>query len=560
MTVGFAFVFKTLAFWVGLLLLVGFVWRLASRGARSVRLVAGSLACLILAWILPGLPALGDGRFHVPLFLPIFPAEYLLALPLLVGFLRALFLFLFARKGGFALQGMICGPATLAVVRIAGQSTAKATILGGSLSVSVTACICLALLAVCAIVIMGVVQRRASSKLFLRRFSIYAGLVAGSVVFGLPFLWMLSTSFSDDREINSASGISWIPRIQVTVPFKDPSKPYYKAQSNDQDLEGRILSTAANGDKLLDVVRPIARLGQTVLVPQSLLEQIPEPKPEVFLQTNEGLKKSLDLETLPNGQHRLHIIGTPDSDDVLTNPARLTPVLASGARFQNYPDSLEFLPEDTLHGLVYLKNTLIIVLLSVIGAVFSSSIVAYAFARLSFGGKKLLFALLLSTMMLPTTVTLMPQFMIFRELGWIDTLRPLWVPTFFATAFNVFLLRQFFAGVPLELEEAARIDGCSVPKIFWSVTLPQVIPALVTVAIWTAVAAWNNFAGPLIYINSPENMPVSYAVQLFQGQRSSQPGLLMAFVTLSIIPVIALFLVAQRYFLQNSATSGLGGR
>jgi len=211
-------------------------------------------------------------------------------------------------------------------------------------------------------------------------------------------------------------------------------------------------------------------------------------------------------------------------------------------------------------GLVYLKNTLILVILSVVGTILSSSIVAYAFSRLKFPGRDLLFGLLLATMMLPGAVTLLPQFLIFRSLGWIDSLYPLWVPAFFASAFNVFLLRQFFKGIPMELEDAAKIDGCSYFRSFWNIMLPQIKPALAVIAIWTVLGAWNNFMGPLIYVNSPENMPISYALQLFHGDRSGEPGYLMAFATLTILPVLALFFFAQKYFIEGVTLSGMGGR
>jgi len=167
---------------------------------------------------------------------------------------------------------------------------------------------------------------------------------------------------------------------------------------------------------------------------------------------------------------------------------------------------------------------------------------------------------LLATLMLPGAVTLLPQFLIFKQLGWIDSLKPLWVPAFVGSAFNIFLLRQFFSNVPIELEDAAKIDGCSFFRSFWSVLIPQVKPALAVIAIWTCLAAWNNFMGPLIYINSPENMPLTYALQLFQSDRGGEPGLTMAFATMAMVPVLALFFFAQRYFIEGVSLSGLGGR
>jgi len=242
------------------------------------------------------------------------------------------------------------------------------------------------------------------------------------------------------------------------------------------------------------------------------------------------------------------------------SPDEVEPVRHVGLKTDNYPEALSYLPPETNNGLVYLKNTLILVVLGVIGTILSSSIVAYAFSRMKFPGRDLLFAILLSTMMLPGAVTLLPQFLIFRKLGWIDTLLPIWVPAFFASAFNVFLLRQFFKGIPMELEDAAKIDGCSYLKAFWSIMLPQIKPALAVIAIWTFMGAWNNFMQPLIYINSPENMPLSYALQLFQGDRGNEPGLMMAFATLTILPVLGVFFFAQKYFIEGVTLSGLGGR
>ncbi len=177
---------------------------------------------------------------------------------------------------------------------------------------------------------------------------------------------------------------------------------------------------------------------------------------------------------------------------------------------------------------------MVIVVGSVLGTLLSCSLVAYGFARLRFPGREFLFKVLLSTMMLPAAVTLLPQFLIFRSIGWVDTLYPLWVPAFFASAFNVFLLREFFKQIPYELEDAAKIDGCSYLRTFWSVLLPQVKPALIVVAIWTFMGAWNNFMGPLIYVNSQEQMPIAYALQLFNNDRGGEPALLMAFSTMAI--------------------------
>ena len=228
--------------------------------------------------------------------------------------------------------------------------------------------------------------------------------------------------------------------------------------------------------------------------------------------------------------------------------------------WRNYPDALNFLPRDSDFGLLNLVNTLIIAVMSVLGTVLSSSLVAYGFARLRWPGRDWLFGVLLATMMLPDAVTMMPRFLIFRELHWIDTLYPLWVPSFFASAFNVFLLRQFFMGIPQELEDAAKIDGCGPFGTWWRVMLPLVKPALAAVTIMTFLGAWKDFLGPLIYISSPEKMPLSYVLQLYNASHGGEPGLLMAATTLVVLPVVVLFFFTQRYFIEGVSLSGLGGR
>jgi ABC-type glycerol-3-phosphate transport system permease component len=228
--------------------------------------------------------------------------------------------------------------------------------------------------------------------------------------------------------------------------------------------------------------------------------------------------------------------------------------------WKNYPDALKFLPAGSDYGLVPLWNSLTYAVLAVIGTVLSSSLVAYGFARLRWPGRDIVFGLVLSTMMLPGAVTMMPQFLIFRQLHWIDTLLPLWVPSFFAGAFNVFLLRQFFLSIPNELEDAAKMDGCSYLGTWWYVMMPMVRPALAAVAIMTFLGAWKDFMGPLIYISSPDKMPVAYALQLYNSVHGDEPGLLMAATTLVLLPVMILFFFTQRYFVEGVTLTGLGGR
>ena len=387
-------------------------------------------------------------------------------------------------------------------------------------------------------------------------------LILGSIVFGIPFLFLVVTSFKEDRDMSSPNGIVWVPRVQDTVPYRNSKYPYFEGELEGNTVRGFVTEQLEGGNVKLDIVEPLAIRGTTFVGAKSALREIDQQAP-VYTGTWDGTSfTGMEIERMEDGGSRIRVL-SPEAlkgKERNFNPSELEPVRHVGLLTKNYPDALAYMPPETNMGLVYLKNTLILVILSVVGTILSSSIVAYAFSRLKFPGRDLLFGLLLATMMLPGAVTLLPQFLIFRSLGWIDSLYPLWVPAFFASAFNVFLLRQFFKGIPMELEDAAKIDGCSYFRSFWNIMLPQIKPALAVIAIWTVLGAWNNFMGPLIYVNSPENMPISYALQLFHGDRSGEPGYLMAFATLTILPVLALFFFAQKYFIEGVTLSGMGGR
>jgi len=232
-------------------------------------------------------------------------------------------------------------------------------------------------------------------------------------------------------------------------------------------------------------------------------------------------------------------------------------------RWDNYPRSLEFLekalPVGTMYGLRFVGNTLYVTALSLVAVLFSSSLVAYSFARLRWPGRDALFVVLLATMMLPAAVTMIPTFLIYKQLGWVDTLRPLWFGGLFGGAFNVFLLRQFFLTIPGDLEDAAKIDGCSYFTIYWRIMLPLIKPALAALAILHFMGSWNDFMGPLIYISSPELMTGSYALQLFRSAHTAEWALLTAAATLWTIPVLVLFFCTQRYFIQGITLTGIKG-
>jgi len=207
---------------------------------------------------------------------------------------------------------------------------------------------------------------------------------------------------------------------------------------------------------------------------------------------------------------------------------------------------------------LYLRNTLIVAALSVVGMVVSSAIAAYGFARIKWRGRNTMFVFVLSTMMIPFPVIMGPMFIIFRDLGWIGTFRPLWVPAFFGNAFNIFLLRQFYLTIPRELDEAARIDGCGHWGIFWRIILPLSRPALAVVALFHFIFVWNDFLGPLIFLNHRDQFTLALGLQLYQSQAGNVPwNLLMAASTLVIAPVVVLFILTQRTFVEGIATQGL---
>ncbi|GGJ00595.1 sugar ABC transporter permease [Alicyclobacillus cellulosilyticus] len=220
----------------------------------------------------------------------------------------------------------------------------------------------------------------------------------------------------------------------------------------------------------------------------------------------------------------------------------------------NFKQALTTLP----FGL-YALNTLLIAVVNVVGNVVSCSLVAYGFARFRFPGRRILFMLLLSTMMIPSQVLLVPQFIMYHDLGWINTFLPLTVPAFFGSAFYVFLLRQFFMTIPPELEEAARIDGAGTFRIFTTIVLPQIKPALTAVAIFSFQGAWNDFLSPLLYLNDQAKYTLQLGLTQFQGSFHTDWNLIMAASVVVILPMLIIFFLGQRYFVQGITMTGTKG-
>ena len=341
-----------------------------------------------------------------------------------------------------------------------------------------------------------------------RQIVIHLALLTGSVFFLFPFVWLLSTSVKEDSEINRIPPV-WLPTQQVRVKLNGVERKVFTSK-----LDGRAVKVA-----LLKELNDDAGNRRVVVI---------EPK-------RLAGREYLALR------------------DQLTEIRHVAPV------WSNYPKALKFLPDEYLFGIVPFWNTIQIVILSILGTIFSSSLVAYSFARLKWPGRDVLFGVVLSTMMIPGAVTMLPVFLIFRWLGWYDTLRPLWFPAFCAGPFGVFLLRQFFMTIPNDLEDAAKIDGCSLFGIYWRIMLPLIKPALAALVIMSFIGAWGNFMGALIYTSSPENMPLAYALALFAGQHGGEQSLMMAASTMVMLPVLLVFFFTQRYFIQGITLTGIKG-
>lgn len=211
----------------------------------------------------------------------------------------------------------------------------------------------------------------------------------------------------------------------------------------------------------------------------------------------------------------------------------------------------------------FILNSLIISVTSAIGQVFSSALVGYAFARMRAPGKKWMFAIVLATMMIPPQITMIPQFIIFKELGWINTFWPLIIPNFFGNAYNIFLIRQFVTRLPWEMDEAAMVDGLGFFGIFRRMILPMMTPVLIAIGIFTLTFAWGDFMGPLIYINDQEKMPLALGVQFLTSTSSDLQvppwNLIMVGTILLSLPMIVIYYFGQKYLYEMNLTTGSAG-
>ncbi|UCH33600.1 MAG: carbohydrate ABC transporter permease [Armatimonadota bacterium] len=329
---------------------------------------------------------------------------------------------------------------------------------------------------------------------------VYALLFGFGLVFALPFIWLVGTSLKADDAVFEFPPY-WIPSRKERVEIDGRARGVFTLAADEQRLK-------------------VARLGET---PQGVRVRVLEPAARA-------------------------------GEELLVTDEQLAPVRHLFFRWENYPRALKTFPF-----LLYTRNTLYIAVLVVIGTLLSASIVAYGFSRITWPGRNIIFILVLATMMLPDQALVLPRFIMFRHMGWIGTFKPLVVPAFFGTAFDIFLLRQFFLTLPGELSDAARIDGCSELGILWRIIMPLSKPALATVALLTFIWAWLDFMGPLVYLNDESMYTLALGLAAFLGRHGADWSGLMAAGTVVIAPIIVIFFFAQRTFIRGIALTGMKG-
>ncbi len=355
-------------------------------------------------------------------------------------------------------------------------------------------------------------ERRAS----LRRKKIrdfFQGLFSHALInfiglfFLIPFIWMLVTSFKSDQDVFHTPP-RWLPYDNVTVNVNGQQRPLYNVKT-----EAAV--------KQLALIKIVEGVG-TFVDPQN-------PTQELQYKIQQGTTKIAE------------------------------PIMHISFRWRNFTDAMTrgSRPGVGASFWVYFKNSLIIAFFTIIGTLISNAPVAYAFARIKFPGRDILFIIVLATLMLPYQVTIIPLYLFFNDyLHWGNTFLPLLVPAFFANAWDVFLLRQFFRTIPEEMCDAARVDGASEWQIFTRVVLPLSVPVLATVTVFTFLYAWNDFTGPLLFLSSPDKFTMALGLRDFQGQRTMVWNQLMAASMVFTIPIVIAFFFAQKTFIQGIKLTG----
>ncbi|MCZ7550837.1 MAG: carbohydrate ABC transporter permease [Anaerolineales bacterium] len=342
---------------------------------------------------------------------------------------------------------------------------------------------------------------------FFRSLSSHALISFVGLFFLIPFLWMVLTAFKSTQDVFHTPP-RWLPYDNVLVDVDGEKLPLYNVQTNDGV---RQLAAAAIVEGVGTFVDPA------------------NPAVQMEYKIQRGEVKIAE------------------------------PIMRVHFNWKNFPDAMErgSRPGVGASFWVYFKNSLVIAFISIVGTLLSNTPVAYAFARIKFPGRDLLFIVILATMMLPYQVTMIPLYLFFNDfLGWGNSFLPLVVPTFFANAYDVFLLRQFFRTIPEEMCDAARVDGRSEWQIFTRLIIPLSVPVLATVTVFTFLWAWNDFTGPLLFLTSPKNFTMALGLQDFQGQRTMVWNQLMAASVVFTVPIIIAFFFAQKTFIQGIKLTG----
>jgi len=412
-----------------------------------------------------------------------------------------------------------------------------------------------------------------------RSIGLYAIMAALAAGFLFPFYWVIICSLKSPAALSMSPpafypgevrtkdlAVSTASRIVIAEGARWLRLCIRATEHGSERQDGTYYLRLGKGDgptKLVawlpdDVVRPLSDPPPVIVFERAPIHRLTGTSKEVAVaatmvrQNERGFDELLFVAPADSG--------STDEFAVLCNVEH-EPLCDFAPQWQNYSETLRG-PEATIGAKstgfsLYLRNSLFISIMAVIGQVLSSSCVAYGFARLRFKGRDFWFVLLLATLMVPPQVTLIPLFYIYKSIHWVDTFLPLIVPHFAASAFNVFLIRQYMLTLPRELDESATVDGCGALRTFLQVILPNCKPVLIVVAIFTFVTTWQDVLGPLIYLDNPEYRTVTLGLEYFRSRFVDNRHLLMTGAVLAMLPIAVIFLFLQRYIMSGMVTTGL---